>query len=147
MPLRYLFDEHLRGPLWRTARRYNIDAAESLDVVRVGDLPDLPLEVDDPSILRWTEQENRILVTLDQHTMPIHLAEHLAAGRHCPGIFMVRMDASVRQMIEFLLLAACASEPLEWIDRIEFVSLWPREVISLMASSLGDQYRHHLVFT
>jgi uncharacterized protein DUF5615 len=121
MPLKYLFDEHLRGPLWRAVRRYNIGRDEVLDVVRVGDPSDLPLEVDDPTILRWTEREERILVTFDRHTMPIHLADHLAAGRHCPGIFMLPIDSAIQSVINFLVLAAYASQPQEWLDRIEYL--------------------------
>lgn len=55
-----------------------------LDVLRVGDIPELPLAVDDPDILMWAEREERILVTEDRHTMANHL-------RGCkPADWMVR---------------------------------------------------------
>jgi hypothetical protein len=37
MALRYLFDENLRGELWRAVAKYNAQAADLLDVIRVGD--------------------------------------------------------------------------------------------------------------
>jgi hypothetical protein len=39
MALRYLFDEHLRGDLWRAVGTYNAQAADPLDVLLVGDPP------------------------------------------------------------------------------------------------------------
>ena len=41
MPLRYVFDEHHRGPLWKAVQRHNARGGYVLDVVRVGDPPDL----------------------------------------------------------------------------------------------------------
>jgi hypothetical protein len=47
MPLRYVLDEHLRGPLWRALQWHNSAGVYPVDVVRVGDLVDLPLSADD----------------------------------------------------------------------------------------------------
>jgi hypothetical protein len=38
--------------------------------------------------LLWAEREGRVLVTLDRHTMPGHLANHLRAGHNSPGSFL-----------------------------------------------------------
>jgi hypothetical protein len=82
-PLRYVFDEHLRGALWQTVQAHNrSDPSYPLDVIRVGDPADLPLGTEDPLLLQWAERENRILVTADASSMPAHLADHLASGRH-----------------------------------------------------------------
>jgi hypothetical protein len=51
MALSFVPDEHLRGPLWQAILRHNLDGAEPLDVVRVGDKPELPLHISDPEIL------------------------------------------------------------------------------------------------
>lgn len=51
MTLRYLLDEHLRGPLWRAIQWHNNSGVYPLDVVRVGDPPELPLGSDDPTLL------------------------------------------------------------------------------------------------
>jgi hypothetical protein len=76
---------------------------------------------EDPSILLWAEREQRILVTHDPDTLPRHLAAHLRADRHSPGVFMIRPHATLPQLVSFLVDAAYASEPSEWRDRLEFV--------------------------
>ncbi len=121
MPLSYVFDEHLRGPLWNAVRWHNLRGIEVLDVVRVGDLADLPLQSPDPAILRWAEKANRILVSEDKSTMPGHLQDHLQAGGHVPGIFVPRPRTTIPQIIGFLAAAAYGSDPAEWTDRIVFI--------------------------
>jgi len=103
MLLRYLLDENQRGVLWHVIQRHNARGIDPIDAVRVGDVPDLPLGSDDPAILRWAEREERILVTLDRSSMSQHLGEHLAAGNHCPGIFLILSDSKPVQVVAFLV--------------------------------------------
>jgi hypothetical protein len=65
MSLKFLLDENQRGLLWRYVRLHNARKVFPLDVVRLGDSADLPLGADDPAILRWAEQEKRILMSVD----------------------------------------------------------------------------------
>ena len=123
MSLAFLLDEHLRGPLWRAIEAHNRRTTPPLDVVRVGDPDDLPLGLPDPQIVQWAERENRILVTHDRSTMPDHLATHLAAGGHCPGIFLLRRGARISDVVAFLVLADAASDPEDWANRVEYVNL------------------------
>ena len=90
-----------------------------LDVVRVGDPPDLPLGCDDPTILAWAEREQRILISRDEQ-LPKRLADHLGAGHHSPGVFLAR-QAPYAEIIEFLVCRAYASEPAEWRDQVAFI--------------------------
>jgi hypothetical protein len=120
MPLRYLLDEDLRGVLWRYIVRHNARGADLIDIVRVGDFDDLPLGTKDPEILIWCELNDRILVSHDKSTSPVHVRDHLAAGRHCPGILVVR-DVHPVAVVEFLATAAHASEPEEWADRYFYI--------------------------
>ena len=122
MPLRYLLDEHLRGPLWRSIKRHNASGGPPLDAVRVGDIPDVPLGAGDPEILTWAAREQRILVTSDKSTMAMHLSNFLAAGRHSPGLFMVSPKMSLHDVLAYLVLAAYASDPAEWSDRIQYLT-------------------------
>ncbi len=121
MVLRYLLDEHLRGPLGRAVQWHNGRGIYPLDVVRVGDFADLPLGTVDPAILLWAEREGRILVSHDRDTLPTHLANHLNSSRHSPGIFIIRRHATLPQIVSFLADAAYASDPSEWRDRIAFI--------------------------
>ena len=121
MPLSFLLDEHLRGTLWRAIQHYNSRGVNPLDVVRVGDPEDLPLGSLDPAILSWAEREDRILVSEDRKTLARHLADHLLAGHHSPGIFTIRGVTTLPRLISFLESAAYASDAHEWRDRIEYI--------------------------
>jgi hypothetical protein len=122
MPLSYVVDEHLRGGgLWQAIGQHNARGIYPLDAVRVGDPPDLPSGSTDPVILLWAEREGRILVTRDENTIPGHLASHLQAGRHSPGVFMLRPRCTIRQVLDALVLIASAGDPAYYRDRIEHI--------------------------
>ena len=121
MPLRFVLDENQRGLLWRAVVRHNQAGVYPLDVVRVGDSPDLPLGSIDADILLWSEREERILVSFDKTTLAGHLANHLQAGHHCPGVFMLRRGSRLSQVVDHLALVAFASDAWEWQDRVEFI--------------------------
>ena len=121
MSLRFVLDEHLRGPAWSAVRRHNATAESPLDVVRVGDLDCVPLGTHDPDILRWAEQEVRIVVTRDQSTMKSHLEQHLASGYESPGIFMIRPHGQLSAVIEFMELADQLSDPHEWQNVVTYI--------------------------
>lgn len=121
MALAFLLDEHLRGPLWQAVLQHILRGGGWLDVVRVGDPPDLPLATDDAALLQWAEREGRILVTEDRQTMPRHLRDHLAAGDHSPGILIPRTGQSMRTIIEYLVLIAEAGEPADFADTTTYI--------------------------
>jgi hypothetical protein len=119
--IKFLLDEHLRGPLWSAFQRHNSRGQWLLDVARVGDFGDLPLGSADPDILLWAERSDYLLVSRDKSTMPTHLAAHLALGRHSPGVLLLVKSASIADVIEFLTLVAHASDAGEWKDRIQYI--------------------------
>jgi hypothetical protein len=121
MPLRYVLDEQLRGPLWAALRQHNASGSYSVDVVRVGDPPDLPLGSNDPAILIWAEREGRIVVTEDRKTMRTHLANHVQAGHHSPGVCLLPPGRSLPNLVFSLVLAAYASDPAEWLDQERYL--------------------------
>jgi hypothetical protein len=75
----------------------------------------------DPDILTWAQREDRILVSFDRNSLPLHLSNHLAAGGHSPGLFLVRRPITIPEIISALTLYAHASEPDEWRDQIEYI--------------------------
>jgi hypothetical protein len=119
--LRFVLDEQLRRVLWRAIQSHNGQGHLPIDVVRVGDPPDLPLGSLDPDILVWAEREGRILISLDRRTLPGHLADHLQAGNHSPGVLLVRPSASVPDVIEYLVMAAYAAQPAEYRDIYRYI--------------------------
>ena len=121
MELAFVLDEHLRGPLWQAILRHNLRHHLPLDVMRVGDMAELPLSSDDSTVLRWAEDNSRLLVTEDRHTMATHLNRHLAAGRHSPGILIARSGVRTHQLLECLILIAYAGESREFADVITYL--------------------------
>lgn len=119
MALAFVLDEHLRGPLWQAILRQNLRGEYLLDVVRVGDVADLPLSSDDPAVLLWA-RENRILVTEDRHTIARHLRDHRARGHHCPGILIPRAGQRMRTLVECLVLISHAGDPADCADAITY---------------------------
>ena len=119
--LRFLLDEHLRGPLWLAIVRHNSRGGMPINATRVGDDSELPLGSDDSAILLWAEREGRILVTEDVHTMPGHLANHLNSGHHSPGVFIVSAGYSIKEIVGQLELVAHAGESRDYADTIVYV--------------------------
>jgi hypothetical protein len=100
---------------------HNSQGIYPVDVARVGDPDDLPLGKSDPELLLWAEREKRILVTQDRDTMPSHLGDHLLAGRMSPGVFIIRHQATIMEIVTFLRDAAHASGPDEWENVVAFI--------------------------
>lgn len=121
MPLRYVLDEHLRGILWKAIQRHNTGGNNLLDAVCVGDLVDLPLGTKDPDLLVWAEREGRVVATRDWQTMPGHLAVHLVAGLHSPGILILRPGQTRPQLVFHLALAAYIYDPVEVRDQVLYL--------------------------
>ena len=95
MKVRILLDENL-SPRWKAALlRYD----PTIDVLRVGDEGAPPLETKDPPILEYLEHAQRLLVTDNRNSIPDHMADHFAAGRHHCVIFEIRPAPSMRQVL------------------------------------------------
>lgn len=114
MTLNYLMDENV-DPVYATQlRRQRSD----LIVWSVGE-PNTPSKSAlDPEILRWCEKYGFILVTNNRTSMPVHLADHIAEGRHVPGIFILSPTLSIGNTIEELILIAEGSFDDEYRDQI-----------------------------
>jgi hypothetical protein len=119
MAIRYLLDEHL-SPKYRSQL---VRRNPELVVRIIGDLDVPPKGTLDPEILIWCETNGFILVTNNRKSMPKHLADHLALGRHIPGIFTIDTDRSIGQTIEELIIIASASFEDEYQDRIEYLPI------------------------
>lgn len=121
MPHAFLLDEHLRGPLWKAVLRHNLQTAGALDVMCVGDVPELPLGASDAAIIQWAEREHRILLTQDRRTMPMQLQRHLDTGGHSPGILIIRRSADIRELMEALTLIDQAGQEADFADAVSYI--------------------------
>jgi hypothetical protein len=115
----FLLDEHL--PKWwrRELRR----AAPDLNVWRVGDPDAPPLGALDPVLLGWCEEHDFLLLTNNRKSMPQHLADHVAQGRHMPGVFVVNPSMSMLKLAGTLNLIAGASLEDEYRDQIQYLAV------------------------
>lgn len=82
-----------------------------------------PRATTDPAILAWCERHDFVLITNNRRTMPVHLDDHLRAGGHAPGVFMLNPSLSLGETIENLLDATKFSLAGEHRDRIGYLPL------------------------
>ncbi|MFS8118005.1 MAG: hypothetical protein ACMG55_05870, partial [Microcoleus sp.] len=61
--------------------------------------------------------------TNNRRSMPVHLSDHTAQGRHVLGILTIRLNADMGKVIDELIEIAGASFENEYQDRIEFIPL------------------------
>ncbi len=119
MPIQYLLDEHM-PPAYRTQL---LSREPGLTIWKIG-MPGVPPPGTlDPAILLWCEANNFILVTNNRKSMPVHLADHLAAGRHILGILTVDVTRDISRNLDDLLLVALAAIPSEYEDRMIYLPL------------------------
>lgn len=112
-------DENI-DPIYRTQI---LQQEPELVVWAVGDEGTPPKSTLDPDILIWCEEHGFVLVTNNRTSMPPHLANHLAQGRHVPGIFILNSELSVGETIDELILIALALEDDEYQDYITHLTL------------------------
>ena len=115
----FLLDENL--PKWWSAAILALQP--DLTVWHVGDPGAPPLQSPDPRILERCEGHRFYLVTDNRKSMPKHLADHAAQGRHVPGIFVVPPNLNVAEVANELALIAEASFEDEHCDQIQFLPL------------------------
>ena len=119
MKPRFLLDEHVNRAIQRQLRRLD----PRIEVLAIGD-PNAPRAGTlDPDILDWLEKNGYILLTENRSTIPVHLSEHFAAGRHIPGLFWIRPSIGIGRIIEELYLIWSASMAEEYQDHTLFIPL------------------------
>jgi predicted nuclease of predicted toxin-antitoxin system len=104
--LRFLSDENFNGDIVRGLflRQPN------LDLLRVQDVG--LRELDDPAILDWAANNDRILLTHDRATMPDFAYDRLLEGQPMSGVFLINDRMPTRQAIDELLLLDTCNRPL-----------------------------------
>jgi hypothetical protein len=115
--LSLLSDENLNGDIIRGLflRQPN------LDLIRVQDVG--LIEVEDPAILAWAAENQRIIITHDRATMPDFAYERLVRGEDMFGMFVINDRMPVRQAIDELLLLLDCTEQAEWIGIVLYLPL------------------------
>jgi hypothetical protein len=115
--LRFVADENLNGAIVRGLFRRKPDLA----LVRVQDVG--LLGVNDPAILAWAANENRVLLTHDVTTITFYAYERVRAGQKMPGVFEISRYVPVAIAIEDILLLALYSLDGEWEGQVRYLPL------------------------
>lgn len=115
--IKYLLDEHV-SPRFRQAL---VRREHDLVVRRVGEVAAPPIHSSDPDILLWCEAHGFSLVTNNRASMPIHLRDHLDAGHHVPGIFILSPHMTMGHTIDELILIWAASDSDEFVDQLRYL--------------------------
>ena len=78
---------------------------------------------DDQTVLEWAAQEDRILLTHDVTTITKYAYERLNSGLSMPGVFEIKMDSPLGEVIDDILLLAEYSHENEWAGVIGYLPL------------------------
>lgn len=115
--LRLLADENFNGDIVRglLLRHTDFDILRVQDVGLRGD--------DDPDILAWAAEHNRIVLTHDRATMPEYAYQRVAAGKEMPSVFIVNDRLPVGSAIREIQLVVACSDQAEWIGRVTYLPL------------------------
>src|SRR5438128_11693828 len=102
--LRLLADENFHGDIVRGLLLRQSD----LEIVRVQDVG--LAGADDPDILAWAAENNRIVLTHDRATMSDYAHERGGAGEGMAGVFVLNDRCPVRRAIEESARMAAGTE-------------------------------------
>jgi hypothetical protein len=114
---RLLADENFRGNIVRGLIRL----IPTLDITRVQD--EGLSGADDPSVLAWAADNDRIVLTHDLQTMPVFAFERVNNGQKMPGMFYLSQHFPAGSAIKELQLVLECSQPEEWIDTVLYLPL------------------------
>jgi hypothetical protein len=114
---KFLADENFNNQIVRGILRQSPD----IDIVRVQDVG--LSGADDPAVLAWAAQAERIVLTHDVATMITFAYERIQAGLSMPGLFEVSRRVAVGLAIEEIILLAECSLAGEWEGQVRFLPL------------------------
>jgi predicted nuclease of predicted toxin-antitoxin system len=117
--MQFLSDENFNRNIVRGILRKE----PTLDIVRVQDTE--IYQSDDPAVLEWAAQKNRIVLTHDKSTMSDFAYERISGGKPMPGVIIAHQNAPIGQIIEDLLTIIGASEAAEYENKVTYLPLTP----------------------
>jgi predicted nuclease of predicted toxin-antitoxin system len=107
--MKLLADENLDNTIIRGLLRRN----PSIDILRVQDVG--LSGVDDPAVLAWAADDNRILLTHDVATITRYAYKRVATNLPMPGVIEIRTDVAKGKAIDdiCLILECSTAEDLD----------------------------------
>lgn len=111
---RFAADENFNNAILRGLQRRQLD----IDMVRIQDTE--MYQADDPNVLAWCTEQNRILLTHDIRTIPKYAYERIENSVLTTGVFVINDQLPIGDVIEDLVLAIEASDMYEWENHVVF---------------------------
>lgn len=115
--LRLAADENLNNAIIRGILRRKPEA----DVVRVQDVG--LSGVNDPTVLAWAAEADRVLLTNDVTTITKYAYERVATGQKMPGVIEISRAVPIGIAIDEIILLLECSLPDEWEGQVLFLPL------------------------
>ena len=115
--LRLLFDENLDQRILRGIK------------LRVSQLDCLTVQesnlrgVNDPLVLEWAAEQQRILVTHDVNTIPRYGYERIDAGEPLTGVIVIPEDLAIGTAIEELVTLIECCEADEFTNQVKYLPI------------------------
>jgi len=78
---------------------------------------------EDPELLSWAADQDRILITHDINTIPKHAYERVVRGLPMSGVIVVPKDFPIGKAIEELLTIIECSDQSEYINQVLHIPL------------------------
>jgi len=115
--LRLAADENFNSDIVRglLRRKPNLDIVQIQDVGLFG--------ADDPTVLEWSAEEGRVLLTHDVSTITHYAYERVRAGKPMPGVFEVSRNIPIGVVIEDVLLLVEFNLDKEWESQVRYLPL------------------------
>ncbi len=110
-------DENFNNDIIRGLLRRRPD----LDIVRIQDTE--IAGADDPTVLEWSAQQNRIVLSHDVSTLTHYAYERIRNNLSMPGVFEVSRAVVVRNAIDDILLLIECSRDGEWEGQVLYLPL------------------------
>jgi len=113
----FVADENFNNDIVRGLLRIKPD----LDIVRVQDVG--LSSTDDPVILEWAANQDRVLLTHDVATITKYAYERIRAGKYMPGVIEVTRKITLGAAIDDILFIAESCKPGELNGQIIYLPL------------------------
>jgi len=115
--IRMLADENFNNDILRGIRR----RTPNVDIVRVQDVG--LSGADDPTVLEWAAQNQRVLLTHDVSTITRYAYDRVREAKSMPGVFEVSRKVPLALAIEDIILLAECSVEGEWEGQVRYLPL------------------------
>ena len=115
--LRWLADENFNNDILRALYR----SGAAIDVCRAQDAG--LTGATDEALLEWAATSGQVVLTHDVTTMTAYAYDRASRGLRMPGVFEVRRGASLRSVIEDILLVNECSSEGEWEGQVWYLPL------------------------